>query len=237
MKYTSTMTMEGLDDYGLGGVDCELCGNTGYIVRKNEDGVVVSKECKCMAQRRSMRKIRECGMLDMIDRYTFESYKTPDKEREKIKEGVKRFSDGDDGWMYVFGCSGSGKTHLCTAACVKLIARGIEVYYMSWRDESTALKGLVMDSDVYVKKMQKLKTVPVLYIDDFFKGGYTEADVRLAFEIINARYNDRKLRTIISSEIGIKSLLNIDEALGGRIYERARRNIISMPNSNWRLNK
>ena len=57
--------------------------------------------------------------------------------------------------------------------------------------------------------MDKLKKVKVLYIDDFFKGGITDADFRLAFEIINARYNDKGLRTIISSEVKIKDLMKI----------------------------
>lgn len=231
----NTQLVETLDDYGLGGVNCEKCNNTGRIVWQREDGCLMSKECSCMAQRRSLRKIRQSGMMDMLGRYTFENYQTPDEERKRIKSAVEQFSDGDSGWMHISGRSGSGKTHICTAACVRFISRGIEVYYMSWRDESTALKGMVTDTELYTKKMGKLKQVNVLYIDDFFKGGCTDADLRLAFEIINARYNDKNLRTIISSEIGIKELMKIDEALAGRIYERSRDCLIKTPDTNWRI--
>ena len=182
-----------------------------------------------------MRKIRQSGMMDMLSRYTFENYETPDAERESVKKIAEAFSEANSGWMYVSGRSGSGKTHICTAACVRLIARGVEVYYMSWRDESTAMKGLVRETELYEKKMRKLKTVPVLYIDDFFKGGQTDADFRLAFEILNARYNDAKLRTIISSEMDLQTLVQLDEALGGRIYERSRGYMVNTPNSNWRI--
>lgn len=174
-------------------------------------------------------------MMDMLERYTFENYQTPDEGRKRVKEVAEGFSDADGGWMHVSGRSGSGKTHICTAACVRFISRGIEVYYMSWRDESTALKGMVTDTELYTQKMNKLKKAKVLYIDDFFKGGVTEADLRLAFEIINARYNDKGLRTIISSEIKMKDLMKIDEALAGRIYERSRGYIIETPDSNWRM--
>lgn len=232
---TSISTFASLDDYGLGGVNCEICGNKGYTAKLNADGSIDSRECKCMAQRRSIRKIRESGMMDMIARYTFNSYQTPDEQRAKIKSGVEAFAEDKSGWLYIYGRSGSGKTHICTAACVRFISKGTEVYYMSWRDESTALKGLVTDSDIYTKKMNKLKSVPVLYIDDFLKGGFTEADLKLAFEVLNARYNDTKLRTIISSEMSIKKLISIDEALGGRIYERSRGRIINTPDSNWRI--
>ena len=232
---TSTLTFAKLEDYGLGGVDCDVCENKGYVVWLNEDGIAESRECECMAKRRSLRKIRESGMSDMIERYTFDTFETPDEQREKIKNGAERFANCDTGWMYIYGRSGSGKTHICTAVCVELIARGIEVYYMSWRDESTAIKGMVMDSELYARKIRKFKTVLVLYIDDFFKGGHTDADVRLAFEILNARYNDTKLRTIISSEMSVSQLISIDEALGGRIYERSRGNVINTPDMNWRL--
>jgi DNA replication protein DnaC len=48
------------------------------------------------------------------------------------------------------------------------------------------------------------------------------ADVNYAFEIINYRYNNPSLLTIISSELSEDELLDIDEAIGGRIYERAK---------------
>ena len=76
-----------------------------------------------------------------------------------------------------------------------------------------------------------IKTIPVLYIDDFFKPvrnreGVLEtpsaADVRIAYEIINHRYNDKSLITIISSERFLTEIASeIDEATGGRIAEMA----------------
>lgn len=234
---TSTlMSVETLEDFDLGGVDCKKCDNKGYTVWKEEDGTLTSKECSCMKQRRSLRKIRQSGMMDMLERYTFDNYQTPDEGRKRVRRAVESFADSDSGWLHISGRSGSGKTHICTAACVRLISKGNEVYYMSWRDESTVLKGMLTDPELYARKMDKLKKVKVLYIDDFFKGGITDADFRLAFEIINARYNDKGLRTIISSEVKMKDLMKIDEALAGRIYERSRGYIIETPDVNWRMN-
>lgn len=222
---------ESLEDYGLGGVDCEICGNTGHVL-VDRDGQLYSRECECMAKRRSLRKLRNSGMMDMVSRYTFDNYATPDLETADVKRMAQGYTDG---WLYIFGRSGSGKTHICTAICSELINRGEEVYYMSWRDESTTLKGMVTDAEGYEKRLNKIKRVPVLYIDDFLKGGASDADIRLAFEILNARYNDSKLKTIISSEMDLTAVLNRDEALGGRIYERAKKNVLRAPGKNWRL--
>ena len=196
--------------------------------------MLFTRECECMAKRRSMRRIRKSNMEDMLLRYTFSSYETPDEERMKIKSAALDFANGNSGWFYIAGQSGSGKTHICTAICSRLIDRGKEVYYMRWRDESRQLKGMLNTEEIE-KPLEKLKRVPVLYIDDFFKGGANDADVRMAFEILNARYNDTRLRTVISSELPIRNLLGIDEALGGRIWERSNGYRLTAPKENWRL--
>ena len=232
MSVTSPST--DLDEYGLGGVDCPECNNTGRIVYTKEDGTLWSRECRCMAKRRTLRRIRNSGLGDMMERYTFESYDTPDEDRKRIKQKAQEFVEADSGWMYIAGRSGSGKTHICTAICRELIDKGHDLYYMNWKDESTVLKASVMDSVDYEKRIQNLKKVRVLYIDDFLKGGSSAADIRLAFEIINARYNNSKLRTIISSEVRLKALFELDEALGGRIYERSRGCWLLTPDENWR---
>ena len=67
----------------------------------------------------------------------------------------------------------------------------------------------------------KYKNIEILLIDDLFKGGITEADIRIAFEIINHRYIN-KLPMMVSSELTIKEILSKDEAVGSRIYEMAK---------------
>lgn len=231
---STTTTSESLADYGLDNVDCPICHNTGRLVRKGKGMELFTRECECMAKRVSLRRIERSGMKDMLRRYTFQAYETPDAARVRVKVTAEKFAEADEGWFYIAGQSGSGKTHICTAICSTLINRGKNVYYMRWRDESRTLKALI-NSDEIEPALDRLKKVDVLYIDDFFKGGNNEADVRLAFEILNARYNDSRLRTVISSEIPMEQLLQIDEALGGRIWERSKGFRLSAPDENWRL--
>ena len=61
----------------------------------------------------------------------------------------------------------------------------------------------------------------ILYIDDLFKGKVTETDVNVAFQLINERYNTN-LVTIVSSELLLKDLREIDEAIAGRLKEKAK---------------
>lgn len=229
-----TCDVETLADYGLDSVDCPECNNRGYIVYQ-KDGVTYSRECKCMEQRRYNRRINKSGMDDMMKRYTFDSYQAADAYRKGLKERAMQFCNADKGWWYISGRAGSGKTHICVAMCNQFAKQGKEVRYMLWRDEATVLKGMVNDPE-YHTRMDKLKSVPVLYIDDFFKTGkqaVTTADINLAFELINGRYNNADLRTIISSELSVKDIIELDEATGSRIWERSMK--IRAPQENWRL--
>ena len=234
---TPTETSNLLKEHDLDNYDCEVCGNTGNIVWLNEDNVMCSKECECMATRRSIRRIRNSGMSDMVKRYTFDNYQEVDNYRSLIKKRAMEFVQDSGGWFYVCGQSGSGKTHICTAVCNELMKNGNEVYYMGWREESVLLKSLIKDVEEYGEKKKKIKSVDVLYIDDFLKAGTSEADIRLAFEILNSRYNNEKLKTVISSEISLSGLFSIDEALAGRIYERSAkpRYLIKAPKENFRV--
>lgn len=227
------MTFETLTDFGLDGVNCELCGNTGTVTTQ-KDGILYSKECKCMAERRLIRNIKRSGMTDMLNRYTFDSYTTPDEKRLQIKRKATDFVRCKTGWFFIGGRSGSGKTHVCTAICMELAKQGNNVQYMMWRDKIVELKASV-NTETYQEEIKKLKTVDALYIDDFLKGNITEADLNIAFELLNARYNDSKLRTVISSELQIQQIAELSEAIAGRIVERANGFLISSPDENWRL--
>ena len=235
---TSTTTSEheqskNLEECWLDNYDCPVCKNKGEILYE-KNGMWYGKECDCMNTRRSIRRIKNSGMLDLLSRYTFDNYEYPDATRRAIVDKAEHYCCEETGWFYIQGKPGSGKTHICTAMCNVMIRVGRNVYYMAWRDESRKLKGLV-NSDEIEEPLNRLKRVQVLYIDDFFKGSATEADIRLAFEILNARYNDSKLKTIISSEYSIEKILEMDEALGSRIYERSKGYIMTAPDENWRL--
>ena len=73
-----------------------------------------------------------------------------------------------------------------------------------------------------------MKRVECLYIDDLFKkvgtkysDGLTSSDITKTWELINHR-NLNDLKTIISSEMTLIDILNVDESLGSRIKQSAK---------------
>lgn len=220
----------------LEGYNCEHCHNKGYVAVV-EDDVMKIAVCRCQKLRRCIRLFNQSGINP---EYDLKNYKATEPWQKDLLDTAHRFLENPTNWVYMGGQVGSGKSHICTGIVRELLRRGIPARYMLWRDEAVKLKACVNDTEEYMALIEPLKNIEVLYIDDFFKAGSvpTNADVNLAFEIINARYN-KKLVTIISSEYFIDELSNqVDESVGSRIFERARgfiKNIGRVPERNYRL--
>lgn len=215
--------------------NCDICHNKGLIMKayQQESGLwsTACRECKCMDVRRSIKKMNRSGLKNIIRDYTFSKFVVADPWQQTLKEAAEAYAQKPEGWFFIGGQSGAGKTHLCTAICREFLLAGTSVKYMLWRDDIVKLKNALGEPAQYDALMAEYKTVEVLYIDDLFKTGKgadgakqrpTSADINIAFEILNFRYNNPKLLTVISSECTINDILDIDEATGGRIFEKAK---------------
>lgn len=203
----------------------------------------MSRECDCRRVKRAMAAIERNRIGDLVRQWTFETYEAREDWQKNVKARAEQFAADCKGkWFFIGGQDGSGKTRICTAIVGRLMEHGIPVRYMKWVGESEQLKAAVNDFESYNDLMWPLKNADVLYIDDLFKTGDridehgrretypTPADIRLAFEIINFRYL-AFAPTIISCQRGIKKLIEIDSATGGRIYERSGEYCIDVGNS------
>lgn len=216
---------------------CPGCQDKGYIVWRNGNGEVMSRECACEIKRRNLERIKRSGLDGLLDRYTFESYQTPEEWQKAVKSSAEQYMDGYKGhWFFIGGDSGAGKTHICTAICGKLMDAGVPVRYMQWRADVLPIKAVANDEERYRTAIDPIKRIKALYIDDLFKGKVTDGDINIAFEILNHRYIDQGKITIISSELTLDRIIDIDSAIGGRIAERAKGFSLNLHGKkNWRL--
>lgn len=233
------------------GYDCKLCMNRTdfWIPEQTFDGKWshATRFCKCRETRASIKRLKKSGLKDIIKDYTFDKFEATEPWQQALKTAAMEYAAQPEGWFFLGGQSGAGKTHLCTAISREFLLEGKRVRYMLWRDDIVRIKNAATDSEQLASLMRQFKNVDVLYIDDLFKTGKssdgtyqrpTSADINYAFEIINYRYNNPNLLTIISSEWTESELLDIDEAIGGRIYERAKTFSIAKDRSrNYRIRK
>lgn len=235
----------------LTGYDCPDCLNRGYFTDSDDLGRMYYRPCKCVAIRETISNIERSGLKDAIDEQTFDSYQTTEAWQGALLGKARAFvADvlaGKDKWFFVGGQPGSGKTHICTAICGDLMRAGKSLRYMMWAAEADAIKRNRMDEEAMQELLEPLKCVDVLYIDDLYKGVRrdergalipTDADIRLTFEIINARLVGHKT-TIISCEWDlVHQLIDVDEAIFSRVVQVAKpymQMIARLPGRNYRM--
>ncbi len=195
---------------------------TGRFIYRNPDRVCY---CKCTEKANSRHKLEMAGLAKQAERFTFDKYTTFARWRKPLKEKAMKYTtEWKKHSFFIAGQSGAGKSHLCTAIINVLIEQGISFEYIQWVKISGKLKALVNDPEAYERELKKYKDCDLLYIDDFLKQDISAADIRLAYEIIDARYTSGK-PIIISSERTldyINSLQFKDDsgaAIAGRIKE------------------
>ena len=213
----------------LTGIDCPDCKNRGNYQMLDANGYRVMRECKCMAHRRYISMMQSAGLGDLYEKCTFDSYKVESDWQQTCKARSMAYAAKDGNAWYLFsGNTGSGKTHLCTAICSELAKRGRGIKYMQWKPLFDKLVRTKFKDFEQEQVLRECKQADVLYIDDFLKTPKniepTSEMVAYALEIVDARYIADK-KTIFSTEFTLNEIMYFDEALGGRIREKAEGNM------------
>jgi len=232
---------------------CEKCHDTGWLEHTDGAGYQFVTKCSCRLAREAEQRLESSGLADAVQRQTFDAFICNTPDQQMVKNTATRYLNslltaekGDRiPWLYIGGNPGCGKTHICTAVCGELLKHNIAVKYMQWVDEARRLKAGVNDDD-FEEYVSDYIGVSVLYIDDLLKQKYSpnpvfsEADIKIAFTILNARYIMNK-PTIISSEWSLLDhLLPADEGVFSRVYERCNGYTVMVdrnPLNNYRLRR
>lgn len=226
--------------------DCPVCGGDGWILHE-VDGHRSSEPCVCRKKRIALQRIKNSGLERQIAECTMAAFDAKTAHAELMKDKAEKYIHevigGGEPWLFIGGAVGCGKTHICTAVCGEMIEAGRSVRYMEWLPTARRFKALINEVEAD-DILGRYIDADVLYIDDLFKMQHlpgqlprpTEADIRIAFELINHRYNARK-PTLITSEWYLSELMDIDEGTFSRVYQVARDYAITIgreAGKNWR---
>ncbi len=207
---------------------CKKCKDVTYIL--TDKGAV---PCSCKELREAERILSKSGISKEFANKTFDNF---DYSRNvqilnaynMAREYVKNFEEIKDSRknsIIFMGSVGGGKSHLSFAIANALMKEGVGVIYMGYRESIMKIKQNVMNMDEYEKIMSRYKKCKVLLIDDLFKGNISDSDVNIMFELINHRYFNN-LPVIISSELSVSRLIDVDEALGSRLVEMTKGRVV-----------
>lgn len=221
---------------------CDKCRDMLFI--ELEDGSY--GPCRCRALRIADEKLKASGISEEFRRMRFETYnyETNMQTMEAFLTAKNYSKDFEDiravrkNSMILSGSVGVGKTHLAMSIANTLLDRSIGVIYMPYRSSITNLKQSITDEENYQREINVYKNAEVLLIDDLFKGRITPSDVNIMYEILDYRYF-KCLPVIVTTEKLVDELLDIDEAIGSRLYEMCKNYVIEIKGQglNYRLHK
>ncbi|MDD5590793.1 MAG: ATP-binding protein [Dehalococcoidales bacterium] len=155
-----------------------------------------------------------------FETFDHERLNLPREQRENLKhvfEGVFRFAQSPEGWLILQGANGCGKTHLAAAVvnyCYQAKKPALFVVVPEFLDHLRS--AFNPESRVsYDQLFEKVKTAPLLVLDDFGEQTTTPWAQEKLYQVINYRYN-AKLSTVITTR---HTMDEIDSPISSRLVD------------------
>ncbi len=185
--------------------------------------------CECVEQKRLQKIMKSSQITSEFQKLTFANFSL-DKRPSAVKKAftqanyyVDHFEElrgNRQNSMGFHGDPGSGKTHVLMAVANALLQRGVSVLYFPYAEGADEIhQASRKDDDAYSRRIEAMKHVDLLFIDDLFKGTEpSKFQIKWLFSVINYRYLNH-LPILLSSEKSPDDIMNIDLGLGSRLYE------------------
>lgn len=218
---------------------CQACGGIGWY----KEAVPVSHPhfgklfpCRCTQavqakraqQERSAVLDRLASELGTLARCTLTNYdvqlpkaKAHQRCLEQARKAVAAYAENPgDRWLYLHGPVGTGKSHLAAAAAHVLAeVYDQDAYYRSVPDMIDAIRSGYREGD-YDARLEAVKSVPILVLDDLGTEDPTPKALALLFQIVQYRAI-RDSITLITSNLSLDQYAGIDDRIASRIRGRS----------------
>lgn len=138
-------------------------------------------------------------------RHTFDNFKNVFGAEVALK-AFREIASGnpDKPFLLCYGVTGNGKSHLCEAAASELIANGRDIIITLVTDLCSDLR-MSIESNTVEKRMQRLKSVDFLFLDDYgleYGSNWEQGKIE---EILAHRYRE-VLVTVMTTNKDIKDI-------------------------------
>ena len=120
--------------------------------------------------------------------------------------------------LMLLGGVGSGKTHLAAAISNLLIDKGVPVLFGTFSDHLEHIRE-EFDHTGQREYLNRMKTTPMLVLDDIGKEKKTDWTQEILFDVVNYRY-EHLLPMIVTTNFDVDGIANyIGSAIFSRLYE------------------
>jgi DNA replication protein DnaC len=213
---------------GFGAPDCPHCEGAGYLrvdLPVGDPNFGKVQICVCRQTQISQRvsqRLYSLSNLDELRTLTFETF----QPRGQIGMGpqqadslelafnyARQFAQSLEGWLFLRGDYGCGKTHLAAAIANFTVEIGVPTLFITVPDLLDSLRFAFHDPEAsFEERFEEIRRVPLLILDDFGTQNATGWAQEKLFQILNYRYINR-LPLVVTTNLAL-------DAIEGRLSSR-----------------
>jgi DNA replication protein DnaC len=221
-------------------VKCPICSDAGYIrleVAIGHPSFGKAFPCQCTIERREITlkaKLIEMSNLHAFVDRTFDNFDPTIEGVEEAYEAARSYAHDPEGWLFLQGGCGSGKTHLAVAiAQYALEHRHISVLFSVVPDLLDHLRATFAPNNgiAYDDLFSAVRNAQLLILDDLGTENTTPWAREKLYQLLNYRYNER-MPTVITSN---QSAKNIDERVFSRLVDTRLTQYVNIDAEDYRL--
>ncbi|MEE8420247.1 MAG: ATP-binding protein [Dehalococcoidales bacterium] len=160
---------------------------------------------------------------------TFDSFdrrrvNLPAEQRENLEEAYRlafEFAGSPEGWLVFMGETGCGKTHLAAAIVNYLYQAGKPAFFVVVVEFLDHLRSAFNpeSKESYDQIFERVKTAPLLVLDDFGEHATTPWALEKLYQVINYRYNAR-LATVITTRYSVQEIMEgVESSISSRMVD------------------
>ena len=190
----------------------------------------------CELEKALLPLFQQIGGLStqFLEDKTFEAFDTrgmnaDERGRESLQTAfteARRFAESPKDWLVFLGVHGCGKTHLAAAIANHQLRAGKPVFFAVVPDLLDHLRSTFSPESkvTYDELFEKVKTTPLLILDDLGTESSTPWAQEKLYQILNYRYNSR-----LSTVITVAGFLEgIEGRLASRLQDPKLSNVITI---------
>ena len=206
---------------GFADSDCPHCHGSGYLrqdlpLGHPDFGRLVICTCRqADLKDRIRQRLFSLSHLDELQDLTFESFNPQGRvglgqqQQDSIERAYNQsraYTQPLEGWLFIQGGYGCGKTHLAAAIANECVSLGVPTLFLTVPDLLDSLLFSYSAEDVtFEERFDQIRNAPLLVLDDFGTQSTTEWAREKLFQILNYRYINH-LPLVVTTNLALEQI-------------------------------